>query len=92
MAYEISVENIKCGGCAGTIRSKLEAMDGINAIQVNIEEGIVNVDADETTRDAVADKLLSLGYPETGTAEGIKAAKAKAKSFVSCAVGRMKEG
>ena len=91
MAYEISVENIKCGGCAGTIRSKLEAMDDINGIEVNIEEGVVNVDADETTRAAVAEKLLSLGYPETGTAEGIKAATAKAKSFVSCAVGRMKE-
>jgi copper chaperone len=35
-------------------------------------------------------KLLKLGYPESGPAEGIAAAKAKAKSLVSCTVGRMK--
>ena len=43
-------------------------------------------------RDRVLRRLLQLGYPESGTAEGIAAAKAKAKSFVSCAVGRMAGG
>jgi copper chaperone len=90
MAYQIQVENIKCGGCASTIRSKLEAMDGIDKIDVVIEQGIVDVKAANNTREAVAAKLLKLGYPETGTAEGIAAATAKAKSFVSCAVGRMR--
>lgn len=89
MAYQISVENIKCGGCASTIRSKLEAMEGIDKVDVMIEQGIVDVEAVDDTRDAVAAKLLKLGYPETGTAEGIAAATAKAKSFVSCAVGRL---
>jgi copper chaperone len=89
MAYQISVENIKCGGCASTIRTKLEAMEGVITIDVDIGNGIVTVEADEDTRTAVTAKLLKLGYPESGTAEGIAAAKAKAKSFVSCAVGRM---
>jgi len=89
MAYQINVENIKCGGCASTIRSRLEAMDGVDSIDVEIDAGIVSVEAADSTREAVTDKLLRLGYPETGTAEGIAAAKAKAKSFVSCAVGRM---
>jgi len=89
MAYQINVENIKCGGCASTIRTKLEAMDGIDSIDVEIDAGIVSVVAADDTRAAVTEKLLTLGYPETGTAEGIAAAKAKAKSFVSCAVGRM---
>jgi copper chaperone len=89
MTYRINVENIKCGGCASTIRSKLEAMDSVNKIDVDIAEGIVSVDAAEDTREAVTAKLLKLGYPESGTAEGIAAAKARAKSFVSCAVGRI---
>lgn len=89
MAYQISVENIKCGGCASTIRSKLESMDGIGKIDVIIEQGIVNVEAADDTRGAVTAKLLKLGYPETGTTEGIAAATARAKSFVSCAVGRL---
>ena len=89
MSYQISVENIKCGGCASTIRSKLESMQGVDKIDVDIEAGLVNVDGNESTREAVSARLLQLGYPESGTAEGIAAAKAKAKSFVSCAVGRL---
>ena len=89
MTYQINVENIKCGGCASTIRSKLEAMEGVDKIDVDIEAGIVRVAGSEDTREAVTARLLKLGYPESGTAEGIAAAKAKAKSFVSCAVGRI---
>ena len=89
MTYQINVENIKCGGCAATIRSKLEAMESIDKIEVDIGEGIVSVEAAEDTRAAVTARLLKLGYPESGTAEGIAAARARAKSFVSCAVGRI---
>jgi copper chaperone len=64
-------------------------MEGIDKIEVDIGEGIVSVEAAEDTRGAVTAKLLKLGYPESGTAEGIAAARAKAKSFVSCAVGRI---
>ncbi len=89
MAYDISVENIKCGGCASTITSKLNAMDVIDSCEVDIKNGIVTIDGDAAHKEEVTQLLLSLGYPESGTAEGLKAAKAKAKSFVSCAVGRM---
>lgn len=89
MAYDISVENIKCGGCANTIMSKLDAMDVIDSCEVDIENGIVTIDGDAAHKEEVTKLLLNLGYPESGTAEGLKAAKAKAKSFVSCAVGRM---
>jgi len=89
MSYQISVENIKCGGCAATIKNKLAELDAVTSAEVAIEEGIVSVDGDESGRDQVAAELLRLGYPENGTAEGIKAAAAKAKSFVSCAIGRI---
>ena len=89
MTYRISVENIKCGGCASTIRSRLEAMDSVDTIDVDIEQGIVTVEGHDDAREAVIARLLKLGYPESGTAEGIAAARARAKSFVSCAVGRI---
>ena len=89
MNYEISVENIKCGGCAGTIVKKINEIDGVNSTDVKIEAGIVKIDAAEGLQDTLAAALLKLGYPETGTAAGMAAAKAKAKSFVSCAVGRI---
>ncbi len=89
MAYQLNVENIKCGGCASTIRSKLAAMDGVDQVDVDIEAGIVSVEGEANTREAVAARLLKLGYPESGSAAGIAAAKARARSFVSCAVGRI---
>ena len=91
MSYEIAVENIKCGGCANTITSKLSTLDYIENSQVDIENGLITINGDETHKDEVVQLLLKLGYPECGAAEGLKAVKAKAKSFVSCAVGRIKE-
>ncbi len=89
MSYTVNVENIKCGGCANTIKTKLEALDAVTLASIDIENGQVTIDGNEAQREIVVEKLLKLGYPENGTAEGISAAKAKAKSFVSCAVGRM---
>lgn len=42
-----------------------------------------------SARDAVVAKLRAMGYPEKGSLAGLEAGLANAKSFVSCAVGRM---
>jgi len=89
MSFSIAVENIKCGGCANSIRKALSAVEGVTSVAVDIEQGEVRVDGGEAARAAVAKRLLELGYPERGTASGIGSATAKAKSFVSCAIGRM---
>lgn len=95
MTYEISVENIKCSGCAGTISKRLNALDGVDDCKVDIENGIITIKFAESidvesSKTKVAELLLKLGYPETGTVAGLEAATTKAKSFVSCAVGRLK--
>jgi copper chaperone len=89
MTYEIAVENIKCGGCASTITRRLNALDAVSDCQVDVETGVVSITGDESSKTEVTQLLLNLGYPESGTTEGLKAAKAKAKSYVSCAVGKM---
>ncbi len=89
MLIEIQVENIKCGGCASSIQKGLLAEPGVSSVEIDIEQGVVKIDTSEDAREVYAAKLLSMGYPETGSAEGIAAAKAKAKSFVSCAIGRV---
>ena len=89
MNIEIQVENIKCGGCASTITKKLMQDERINQIDIDIEKGLIKMDVTENAHKEFCDVLLNMGYPETGTAEGIVAAKAKAKSFVSCAVGKV---
>ena len=85
----ITVENIKCGGCSGSITKKLTAAFDTDNVEVNIEQGIITIDIDDTRRDEVTKVLLDLGYPETDSVEGFDSAKAKAKSFVSCAIGKM---
>jgi len=77
MTYELSVENIKCGGCANTITTRLNALDTVSDSQVDIENGVVTISGDESSKAEVAQLLLKLGYPETGTAEGLKAAQQK---------------
>ena len=89
MKHIIDVENIKCGGCANTIETKLKKIDAVTQVSVDVEQGQVTVEAADDSREQLVETLLHSGYPEKGTTEGLKAAKAKAKSFVSCAIGRM---
>ncbi len=86
---QITVDNIKCGGCAGSITKKLSAIFNTDEIDVNIEQGIVTIDLDDSKKEELIQVLLDLGYPETDSVHGFDSAKAKAKSFVSCAIGKM---
>jgi copper chaperone len=89
MKHIIEVENIKCGGCANTIETRLRKLEGVTQVNVEIEHGRVSVDAADDSREQLVRTLLQSGYPEKGTTDGIKAATAKAKSFVSCAIGKI---
>jgi copper chaperone len=87
-SFTIEVDNLKCGGCATTIAKSLSSMAGVTQVTVDTEVKTVSFAGESTLRDAVAAKLKSLGYPEKGTAHGLEAGVASAKSYVSCAVGR----
>ena len=85
----ITVENIKCGGCAGTITKKLNSTFAPKSLDIDVENGVIEIDVNDEKRAEVVDLLLSIGYPEVNSVQGINSVKAKAKSFVSCAIGRM---
>jgi copper chaperone len=89
MKHVIEVENIRCGGCANTITHTLEKLDGVSSVSVDIENGRVTVTTDRDDREPLVAALLNNGYPEKGSAQGLQAARAKAKSFVSCAIGKL---
>lgn len=90
MKFEVNVENIKCGGCANTIQNKLNSLEGVSHTQVDIEAGKVTCEiASELLIEQVKQQLVKQGYPESGTLEGLGAMGAKAKSYVSCAIGKM---
>ena len=89
MSWTVTVENIKCRGCANSIKKALVSIAGVNDVDVDLEKGAIRVDGDEAARPAVTKRLLALGYPESGAVTGLGSAAAKAKSFVSCAIGRV---
>jgi len=90
MEHHIQVENIKCGGCARTVENTLKDVNGVSQIEVDVETGMVDIHCDgQVSRSDLADALSSKGYPEVGELAGLESVGAKAKSFVSCAVGRI---
>lgn len=87
MKNTLQIVNIKCGGCANSVRKGLISIDGIENIEVNIEKGEVSFEStSEEHVVKVKEKLATMGYPEVGDANTLIH---KAKSFVSCATGRI---
>ncbi len=86
MKHTIEVENIKCGGCVNSIKSSLSKMEGVEYVAVDKDTEIIDIEG-SIERTALVEKLHSLGYPE----KGHNSLMTKAKSYISCAVGRMSE-
>ena len=86
MKADIQIENLKCGGCAATIKKGILTLDGVTEVNVDVEKSIVSIASENDNLDEIKLKLSKLGYPETGDKNTVMH---KAKSFVSCAVGRI---
>ncbi len=89
MSLVFELANVKCGGCANSIRKAVQEFPGASVTVLDPASGHLEVDAAAEQRSDIAARLKHLGYPEQGTVEGIAAMAASAKSFVSCAVGRI---
>jgi copper chaperone CopZ len=87
MIRTIQIQNLKCGGCANTIITQLSKLNGITDIEVNNNTNEVSFNfTSEAKFEIVIKKLSDLGYPIEGD---INSLPKKAKSFVSCAIGRI---
>lgn len=86
MKQEIYIENLKCGGCANTIKNGLISIENVTNVIVDVEKSLVTFFANKDDLKKVKEKLSKLGYPEVGDKNTVLH---KAKSFVSCAVGRI---
>ncbi len=63
MQKTVTVANVMCGGCAGTITDNLSQMEGVHQVSVNVEEKSVTLELDENQMTQVSEKLTELGYP-----------------------------
>ena len=90
MKQTFLVQNVKCGGCANTLKKALK--DDFGDIEVNLEKEPreITLDVDDDKKENLKLKLRSLGYPlVTDELSTLQNVGAKAKSFVSCAIGKM---
>ncbi len=89
MKQSFSVENVKCEGCANTLKSKLREKFGLVEVNLEVEPRQITLDIDDEHIGELAEALKNLGYPLSREKLGFVEDKAaKAKSFVSCAIGK----
>lgn len=87
MKTSIVVQNLKCGGCAKTITSKLMNIKNISDLSVDVELSTISFlsnNVDDVLE--VKNSLKAMGYPSI---EDKNSVTSKAMSFVSCATGKM---
>ena len=83
---KIIVDNLKCGGCANSIKKVLNQIIGVLSVDVIEATNTIFIDHEgQIPRGVFLEKLEKLGYPEEGTSNTFQ----KAKSYVSCAIGRL---
>ena len=87
MKTTVQIQNLKCHGCASTITNKLSELERIKEVAVDVENDSVTFKYDsEDSLETVKKELHKLGYPLVGEDNKFPT---KAKSYVSCAIGRM---
>jgi len=84
------VKNVKCGGCAGTLKKSLLESFGEVEVNLEVEPREITLEIEEAQEEALKLKLRSLGYPLlTDELSSLQTFGTTAKSFVSCAIGKM---
>ena len=59
-----SIPNISCGHCVNAIKTELSELDGVSAVEGNIEGKSVEVQWDApATEDSIKNKLIEIKYP-----------------------------
>ena len=90
MKKSFKVLNVKCGGCANTLKNALK--DEFGEVEVNLEvmPREITLDVSDDNIEHLRKKLKSIGYPMVDENMGFFEEKTiKAKSFVSCAIGKI---
>ncbi len=90
MKHIFKVENVKCGGCANTLQKKLEKEFGHIEVNLDLYPREITLDIEKSRICELQTALRGLGYPLSDDKLGfIEGTTTKAKSFISCAVGKI---
>lgn len=87
MKSTLVIQNLKCGGCANTITTKISPLENITNVEVDVASSSVSfIFQNANDLNTVKEKLAHLGYPIEGDKNSVVS---KAISYVSCATGKM---
>ena len=90
MKQTFEVFNVKCEGCASTLKTKLFNEFGEIEVNLNVLPRKIILDIDNEDIPKLAKELKLLGYPlATEEMSFMDNTSTKAKSFVSCAIGKI---
>ena len=90
MKQTFKVLNVKCGGCASTLKTKLSDKFGEIEVDLSKNPREITVDISDDKIEDLKSNLKSLGYPlTTENLSFIEENTTKAKSFISCAIGKI---
>ena len=87
-SHSFFVENLKCNGCANTVRKEVSKFSSVSKVLVEPDQSLIVIELDDTQNELeqIMKRLAKIGYPERGTDNNVFT---EAKSYVSCAIGRM---
>ena len=92
MQQTFEVKNVKCGGCANTLKKSLFQEFGEVEVDLEVDPRKITLEIEEEQMEALKLKLRSLGYPlTTDSLNSFQTVSTTAKSFVSCAIGKIDE-
>ena len=83
---KIIVANIKCNGCATTIKKELLKIKGVENVEVDVDNDAIGLTYEEANRDTIIKRLHDLGYPEATEKNGLLL---QLKSYTSCMIGKI---
>ncbi|MDQ7084029.1 MAG: cation transporter [Sulfurovum sp.] len=84
------VKNVKCGGCANTLKKALLQDFGEITVNLDVEPRQITLGIEEADIASLQSSLRTLGYPLTSdTLSTFETIGTTAKSFISCAKGKL---
>ena len=86
----IEIENMMCSGCASGIKKQLEGQPDISKIDVDLDNQWVALHSNKRIDVQKIERiLLHMGYPKKNALTGLPSLLAKAKSFLTCTMGKL---
>ena len=90
MKRQYQVLNVKCQGCANTLKSSLKDKFGDVDVDLGLNPRVITLDIELNQENELKLSLKKIGYPMSNeNLSNIEKITTTAKSFVSCAIGRV---